>query len=224
MHSPANLLAVKTTHIPGPLILRASIAHLRAVGIYHGPSFQNLFHMQANKGQSISTFQIAETPSIMPTKVEQPHVIHPTTLDSIFLSTYSVLPNANFKHSTAMIPRYIKGMFVSNDISSRPEHRYNTQTTLQSYHPHGFKTSVFIGRTDDAPILAINELYCRSLEDISEHDDESHCMNKALAVNWAPHVNLNPPSFFMDASKPAPVDSKRIIVTELRQACYHLNS
>lgn len=86
---------------------------LRAVDVYHGPSFQNIIRVQANKEQSISTFEIAETASIMLAEVEQLNVVHPTTLDSVFPATYSALPNAGSKQLAAMVPRSIKRMFVN---------------------------------------------------------------------------------------------------------------
>ncbi len=194
---------------------------LRAVGVYHGPSFQNILRIQANKRQSLSTFAIAETGSMMPAEVEQPHVIHPTTLDSVFLATYSALYNVGSKQSSAMVPRSIKRMFVSCAISSRPGYRYDAQATLHTHHPQGFRASVFIGGTDGDPALAVDGLYCQSLGDVSAHNDQSAYTNRALTIHWAPDMDLNPPSIFEGALRHAPVQSERMIVAELRQACYH---
>ncbi|KAL8737123.1 MAG: hypothetical protein Q9181_001994 [Wetmoreana brouardii] len=194
---------------------------LRAVGVHHGPSFQNLTHIQASKRQSISSFEIANTASIMPAGVEQPHVIHPTTLDSVFQATYSTLPIVGSKQSTAMVPRSIKRMLVSHGISSKPGQCYDAQSTLHAHHPQGFKASVFVAGTDDIPVLALNELFCQSLGEPVDHDCESEHTNKALTVHWAPDLDLNSPSFFKRALTHAPVDSESLIVGEMRQVCYH---
>ncbi|KAL8687483.1 MAG: hypothetical protein Q9218_006357 [Villophora microphyllina] len=194
---------------------------LRTVGIHHGPSFQNITRIQASKRQSISSFEIANTASIMPAGVEEPHVIHPTTLDSVFQAAYSALPNAGSKQSSAMVPRSIKRMSISHNISSKPGRCYDAQSTLHTYDPQGFKASVFVAGTDDTSVLALNELYCQSLGDVLEQEDESEPANKALTVHWAPDLDLNSSSFFIRALTHAPVASESLIVGEMRQACCH---
>ncbi|KAK4983978.1 Type I Iterative PKS [Elasticomyces elasticus] len=65
---------------------------LQAVSISHGPSFQNLIAIQTGYDQSVATFQVADTASIMPGKVHSDHVLHPITLDALFQAAYSALP------------------------------------------------------------------------------------------------------------------------------------
>jgi hypothetical protein len=48
--------------------------------------------------------RVADTASTMPYCVEQPHVLHPTTLDSVFQAVYSSLSTSAFKANAAMVP------------------------------------------------------------------------------------------------------------------------
>lgn len=67
---------------------------LKSVGIHHGPSFRNIISIYAGQEKSLSTFTVADTASLMPAHYEISHILHPTTLDSIFQAMYSVYPKA----------------------------------------------------------------------------------------------------------------------------------
>lgn len=92
-------------------------ANVRAGGIIHGLSFQNIEDIRTRRDQSLCTFRIADTAAMMPHQHQSEHVIHPTTLDSIIQTAY---PATNFVRSPmkqAMIPRLIKSLWISNDIT-----------------------------------------------------------------------------------------------------------
>lgn len=64
-------------------------ATIRATGIDHGPIFQNIQTVNQRENQSVASVKVADTAATMPCGHEDPHVIHPTTIDSIFQASYS---------------------------------------------------------------------------------------------------------------------------------------
>ena len=91
---------------------------LPAMGIYHGPSFQNLLSIHSGQNRSITTFSIFHSASLVPAKFERPHLIHPITLDALHQSAYAAVPAPASRAIGASIPRSIKAMSVSSDLTN----------------------------------------------------------------------------------------------------------
>lgn len=92
-------------------------ANVRAGGISHGPSFQNMQSIRARRLQSLSTFRVADTAGVMPHQHQHQHVIHPTTLDSIIQSAYPALKLTRSPMKQALVPRSIQSMWISSAIT-----------------------------------------------------------------------------------------------------------
>ncbi|KAL1841095.1 hypothetical protein VTJ49DRAFT_7426 [Mycothermus thermophilus] len=79
-------------------------ASLRAGGISHGPLFQNLHSIRTRSKQSVAVFTVADSASSMPHRHQHPHVVHPTTLDSVFQAAYSALPGVDHSLGSPKVP------------------------------------------------------------------------------------------------------------------------
>lgn len=86
------------------LDVRDLYASFRYAGIYHGPIFQNPKNIRAREKQSISSFIVADTASTMPSRYQHQHVLHPTTLDTVFQAAYTALPGAGSMTTNAQSP------------------------------------------------------------------------------------------------------------------------
>ncbi|KAK0386278.1 hypothetical protein NLU13_6115 [Sarocladium strictum] len=92
---------------------RQFYGYLDSIGLHYGPVFQGLVSIGKGDYQSSCTIEIPDTRSTMPHKFEYPHVIHPTTLDSIIQMALPSCSAIDEDLSTAMVPTAIGRLYVS---------------------------------------------------------------------------------------------------------------
>lgn len=191
---------------------------LQAVGINHGPLFQNIKSIRASKRQSACRFAIADTAFIMPSKHEEKHVIHPTTLDSIFQAVYSALPE---RQDSSMIPKTIKHMFVSGKISSSPGDILEAYSTLNQLTSQGFDTSIMVVDVEDTalpPVIEVTDLHCQSLGSTmtasSNPDDTKLCFSSV----WKTDLAMMRRQSLSDTLSPVSGTLEMKVIDELHQA------
>ncbi|KAL9123055.1 MAG: hypothetical protein Q9187_000382 [Circinaria calcarea] len=166
---------------------------LQAVGINHGSSFRNLISIRCGQHQSVASFSIADTASLMPYKYQHDHVLHPITLDALFQAAYSTVPTSETKSMGAAIPRSIKRMFVSQYISHDAGHQFEALTTIHKQNSQGFDVSIATFNLGDASFpapLEIEGLHYQSLGSglVAEKtmDDSKLCMT----IHWERGLSL----------------------------------
>lgn len=88
----------------------STFADLRKMGIYHGPSFQNLIasRVSSTREKAVTSFAIAPCAT---SEQQDECVMHPTTLDSIFLACYFSLP-PTAKDGGMLVPHSIGTMYI----------------------------------------------------------------------------------------------------------------
>lgn len=94
--------------------------HLTTIGLHYGDIFQNLIEIQKGEFMGECTLKVPDTKSLMPHGFEYPHVIHPTTLDSIIQMALPTCSSTNEDITVAMVPTSIKRLYVSADCPSTP--------------------------------------------------------------------------------------------------------
>ncbi|KAK7215670.1 hypothetical protein V2G26_003673 [Clonostachys chloroleuca] len=124
-------------------------SNLKALGIAHGPMFQNMKHIiqSGSEMRSVVTMSIPDTS--VPKDLPQNHVLHPVTLDSIITSPYSAVPGAGARETSAKVPRAVKSFWVSESIGSNPGHLLKVGSIINRDNIQGMEA------------------------DLSVHDDES---------------------------------------------------
>ena len=203
---------------------------MRSVGIYHGPIFQNLKSIKASHNQSVANFAVADTASMMPSHYQHDHVLHPTTLDSVFQAAYTALPGAGSKMTSPQVPRSIKKMWVAHDISSNAGHRFSTYSSIGRADSQSFHTAIEVindnddGNTKTDPVLIIDDFACQSLGTTLTQAQEAHENEKFSVIKWAPDIScIEIP--FLKQELGCPIDSNESdIIMDLRQVCcYFIN-
>jgi hypothetical protein len=91
------------------MIPRQLYEHLDSIGMNYGPLFQNIVEIRRNGNQCVSRVKIPDTKSKMPCKFEYPHLIHPTTLDSMIHTLLAV-------QSLPMVPVFVQSLFVTANL------------------------------------------------------------------------------------------------------------
>lgn len=195
---------------------------LQAKGIYHGDVFQNLVSIQSNRGRSLCTLRVADTASSMPHGVEQPHVLHPTTLDSIFQAVYCSLPTSALRSNAAMVPRAFKRMDLRTVMSSTPGHVFQSQCMLHRASPQGMESSVVVSdTTSEDPVLTVDGLYYQSLGAAPQADGEKNDIQHNYTLQWAPDISFPIPSTVKAALQFAANLDEIDIIHDIREACFY---
>ena len=229
--SSKNVPPRKATDYRMRIAPRDIYSGMRSVGIYHGPIFQNLKTIRANHKQSVSAFAIADTASCMPNHFQHVHVLHPTTLDSVFQAAYTALPGAGSKMTNPQVPRSIKKMWVAHNISSSPQHQFRTYSNISNADPQGFKAGIEVVNDNDDddntktdPVLTIDEFVCQSLGNNLTQQEEAFESEKFSIVKWAPDIS-NIESSFLKQQLSCPIDpmESEIIMDLRRVCCYFIN-
>ena len=200
-------------------------AAMRSVGIHHGPTFQNLIGVQSNTKVSVATFSIADTASTMPKMYQREHIIHPTTLDSVFQAAYGVLPAAGEKLGSAFIPRSVKKLLISSNISTTAGHRFKSYASLDHLDSQSFRAGLaVVDEADTSPtnvVLEIDGLVCRSLGAASIRRPDRYESNICSTWKWRPDISFLDPESLKDSMKIAPQQSEIDSMMILRRATLH---
>ncbi|OTB04012.1 hypothetical protein M426DRAFT_59505 [Hypoxylon sp. CI-4A] len=102
-----DYLDVKNT-CDEPVIPRQLYETLDVIGLNYGPLFQNISSLHKRDGACVGVIRVPDTKAVMPANFEYPHLVHPTTLDSIFQTAFAM-------SSEPMVPSFLGSFYISAD-------------------------------------------------------------------------------------------------------------
>ncbi|KAH8198331.1 hypothetical protein TruAng_007486 [Truncatella angustata] len=156
-----------------------------AVGNTYGPGFTGLhsISMAADASQASSAFDILDIQAMMPAQHQQPHVIHPSTLDIIF---HTALPLAGRRLGPGSImPVHVGEVLISTTPSlTKPGAPLDVSTLLTS---SSFRTAV-----SDIKVLArghrvlsISDMEFRSLGGLENNGHDGNALHEiCYELDW----------------------------------------
>lgn len=205
---------------------------LRANAIYHGKIFQNLQSVRVGHNQAVATLSIADVISTMPLNYQRRHVLHPTTLDSVFVSAYGALLGAQSARYTSMVPKRIKELWVSHDIQSQPGHQFESHIQLLRVDPRRFESdlAVYDSEPNKKPVLVIDGFTCRSLgagaagaigAAGSALAVQSNSDDICSTIKWAPDISYMDLGSLGNTIGSAAGMKESHVISDLRRACFH---
>ena len=90
---------------------------LANIGLNYGPAFQGLSTISSGDGISCCTVNVPEIGVSSGVRdAHRPHIIHPTTLDTMFHADFAAFKNPKGQLNSAMVPRSIDEVIVSANI------------------------------------------------------------------------------------------------------------
>jgi acyl transferase domain-containing protein len=135
--------------------------NLITAGLTFGPLFRNLSNACGTAdraGEVFGTVTVPEVAKEMPKNYMHPHLIHPSTLDScLHCFLISVIDSTGKTNlDRAMVPTFIKYVWLSADINSKPGHTFKChgKSTLLAYDKYQSDVAVWDGITG-APSISI---------------------------------------------------------------------
>lgn len=148
---------------------------LKSKGNYYGPNFARVKDLKFDdhSDNALGTVVIPDVAESMPAKFSQPHIIHPTTLDSLL---HAPIPLFNRKQdSRSVMATGIGEMTVSASLSSAPNTQLMAATTLSRVGSGSAaaEVSVFRATENNEPefVLHITEGELRAT---GRNEDESN--------------------------------------------------
>lgn len=202
-------------------------AGMRDVGIYHGPVFQNLTSVHVAEQRSVSTVTTADIAAVMPARHYEQHVLHPTTLDTVFVSAYAALMGTNTRQSDPKVPKTIKNLWISNDSTREVGHAFRSYAQVISADSKSFQSNVCVVDDTDSPgmpqmpFISLEGLVCQSLGAALPRELDSSVDDICSTLAWVPDFS------FVDVGRLSkklslPIDPQEAeIIMDLRRACFH---
>ncbi|KAF2729917.1 ketoacyl-synt-domain-containing protein [Polyplosphaeria fusca] len=182
-------------------------ASMHRVGIQHGPVFQNIKSVRARAQASLSTIEIVDTAAVMPYQFEHSHIIHPTTLDNIIQTVYGALPAAGANMTSAQVPRSLKRLEISSQISSLPGSTFTTFSSVRDNDKQGFWAGITVVDEKQNVVVTMEDFAFQSIG--SALSGGELCANdKFLSSKWVPDWDLASTAQLKQqlASEPSPID------------------
>ncbi len=183
-------------------------ASLRALGIAHGPMFQNMkgiVQLGSGSGSSRSVVTMAIPDTSVPNDLPRDPVVHPATLDSIITAPYSTLPTATTRQATAKVPRAVESFWVSSAISHRPGHLLRAHSCLVRDDSQGMEVDVSVFDHDSGSlVLEMGGFSYQSLgRSVASFQQTTEPWEKELnsLVKWAPDISTGSPATFASLRK-----------------------
>ena len=166
-------------------------SNLRALGIAHGTTFQNMKHIiqSGSENRSVVTFAVADTS--VPNDLVRDHIIHPVTLDSIITAPYSAVPGAGSREIAAKVPRSVEDLWVSSKIDHEPAHLFDTESSLIRDDSQGMAADVTVFDHDGGH--AVLEMKSFSYQSLGRSPTLAHApWEKQLSskIDWAPDISF----------------------------------
>ncbi|GJC80768.1 highly reducing polyketide synthase azaB [Colletotrichum liriopes] len=162
-------------------------SRLRKLGLQHGPSFQNMLKIHGKDSGSRFQFHIADA------KSNSSHVLHPTTLDSIFQGAYAALSPEAYQNAM-VIPRSIEEVFVACSIASSPGTQLESVATIIKQDKSGFRSSIATHdpQNPETIILDVKGLYCQAVGGSVQDQSSQDAPKLLFQMLWHPDLSLMP--------------------------------
>ncbi|OIW27857.1 hypothetical protein CONLIGDRAFT_619446 [Coniochaeta ligniaria NRRL 30616] len=174
--------------------------NLDTVGLHFGPLFQNLSHIRVNKGKGEVTAEISvpDVAKVMPKNFLHPHMIHPSTLDSMMHLFIAGVLDIMGKSTLGapMVPTFIKEVRVSAKTDSTAGHKFHGlgKSAMTGFQKFNSDITIWDGETGQERI-AVRGWSGKSLgSEISTAGAKKLCHT----VEWKPDLELTKHPRFRD--------------------------
>ncbi|KAI5459610.1 polyketide synthase [Mariannaea sp. PMI_226] len=175
--------------------------NLDTIGFHFGDTFQNLSDMHVNKGKGevTATITVPDVAKIMPKNFTHPHMIHPSTMDSMMHLFIGTVIDIRGKGTlgTPMVPTFIKDVRISAKIDSTAGYKYKGLAASKMTGFQKFQSDITIwDNVTGEERVAVRGWSTTSLgKDISEVEAKKLCHT----VEWKPDTQLVKSPQFPDA-------------------------
>lgn len=105
---------------------------LKSLGIEYSGPFKGLEHIRASESASTCRMRVPNVQAIMPSNHQQPHCVHPATLDLCFQAVFSAMRVGGNLRGTFVL-NGIDDLQISSEIPSQPGKGLSVATSLRGH-------------------------------------------------------------------------------------------
>ncbi len=158
---------------------------LKLVGMSYTGPFSNLTQISTQPLDALCTVTTPETRSSMPRGYQQPHVLHPATLDMCFQTIFPALM-ASTKLASSMVISGIEELNISSNVSSEPGKSLLAHTTIQPFGRSKYRATIAVGDSDlkEPSLISIRGLRANSTYQLSNTPHQSQKHNLCHRLEW----------------------------------------
>jgi hypothetical protein len=207
-------------------------AQCSKVGLEYGPIFANMTEARVGDARrnlaclgSIGTVIHPDIEKAMPANHHSPFVIHPATLDAFFhVAIAGIAASKGFK--SVAVPTFISSVFVSSDLSSKPQHEFSVYATIDDggQRNSNFSLDVYDSEADpDFPSLEVHGLQSTSLSGQQGEQSIRGLRKSYYRTKLRPDVSLlSPPQFSALCSHLQPTSEDSQLASLIDEALYYM--
>ncbi|KAM0721832.1 hypothetical protein Q7P37_002757 [Cladosporium fusiforme] len=131
-------------------------------GMKWGPAFQNVSQISlSDDGRSRSQIKIPDIRSLLPAQYEQPHLIHPATLDALFQCMVFALPEGDGQK----IPTSLDYVYVDASIPSTAGMEMDASAVMHNLGLRAAKGSATMQLAHrEVPLVIVEGLQCSAID------------------------------------------------------------
>ncbi|KAL9112623.1 MAG: hypothetical protein Q9227_003194 [Pyrenula ochraceoflavens] len=187
----------------------------KACGMQWGPHFQGLTQIQASQHSACTTVTIQDTKASMPAQYEHEHLLHPTTLDAIFQSTFVPVEGTD----EARVPTSFESIYVAADLPKGAGTDLCGFTTLHRKGFNNYLSQIYMSsKPMTEPKIIVKGLACtrlRAMDSDAAADKKPWEIRKICSqVTWKEDLTLLQPNEAADIFAPSTQ-----VDTEITDAC-----
>ena len=184
--------------IPGDLF-----TNLRALGIAHGPMFQNMKSIVQSRSEMRSLVTMAVADISVPNDLPRDHVLNPVTLDSIITAPYSAVKGAAAHEPAAKVPRSVKSFWVSSKISHVAGHLFRADSLITRDDNQGMEADVSVSDEDDGCVMLEMKgfLYQSLGQNVSFQQNQPWEKELCSKVEWSLDISMSSPATIASIQK-----------------------
>ncbi|OAX79463.1 hypothetical protein ACJ72_06218 [Emergomyces africanus] len=177
-----------------PLDIGKLFDNFETVGLKYGPLFKNLSNVTSNgqrQGVIMGKATTPELASAMPKGYLDSHVIHPVTLDSMFVAGLVAICDHGGQAvlKRPMVPTFIKESWISADNNSQPgtDLQCHGQAFPEAYDSYSFDIKCSDG-SNDQPRISLSGVRFTPLSD--EDASLSGTQQHGYAMDWTLDIDM----------------------------------
>lgn len=179
---------------------------LRSLGVDYSGPFESQEHIRASESGSICRFKIPNVQAIMPLRHQQPHCIHPATLDVCFQAVFSAMKVADNLRGTFVLSG-IDDLEISSEIPSQPGKEMSVATSLQGRGHSKFAADLIVSSSEGGAtevFIKMNGLTFTRASGPSQQDASQHPVGESLChrMEWSLDPTCTDPQSIMKYCTP----------------------
>ncbi len=194
-----SALAVRTNEFFHPGVKPTNVnpeslwADLRKMSMYHGAVFRPITSIKTARDKSITDISIKDV-------VTEAHdyVIHPTTLDGIFIAAYNGLPRS-IRDAYTVVPRKFRGITIRTNLNRKGGEDIECLSQVHNASTKGFDSTIKVVNAgqDSGIMLEVDHFFAQAIP--READEGTEKPGIISRLEWEADLTSTIPAAFKDS-------------------------